>query len=43
MKSRGVKYCELCKERMPYDRMENREDSPINCLGCQDRANGYRE
>lgn len=36
MKSQGVRFCQKCNKRMPYDRMENRLDSPIKCLGCNE-------
>ena len=34
MKSQGVHKCEKCGKRCPYDRFENRADSPIKCLCC---------
>ena len=36
MKRQGVKFCKKCNQRTPYDRMENREDSPIKCLVCKE-------
>jgi len=36
MNKTGIKFCKKCEERTPYDRMENRKDSPIKCLVCED-------
>jgi len=35
MKVQGVKVCGFCKERTPYDRIENSEESPTICLVCE--------
>jgi len=33
-KSQGVKNCPLCKQRNPYDRIDNSEYSATICLRC---------
>tara|TARA_Y100000310_G_scaffold190085_1_gene190062 strand:- start:24 stop:176 length:153 start_codon:yes stop_codon:yes gene_type:complete len=43
----GVKFCKKCNERMPYDRMDvidvGGANDNIRCLGCWDRARGFRK
>lgn len=33
--SRGVRLCPHCRSRTPFDRMENRPDSAVECLMCK--------